>query len=159
MFYLAVVGGSICDAETAQLAEAVGEAIAARGAIVVCGGGGGVMEAAARGARRAGGTVLGILPGESTRRGNDYLSVAVATGMGEARNALVARTADAVIAVGGEFGTLSEIALALKMGKPVIGLHTWKIEPPQKMDRGIVPAGSASEAVRIAWELLASTTR
>ena len=112
------------------------------------------MEAAARGARSEGGMVIGVLPGESPRQGNRYLTAGLATGLGEARNAIIARSCDAVIAVGGEYGTLSEIALALKMEKPVIGLDTWRIEPPGEVkERGIVAVETASAAVEKAWEL------
>jgi uncharacterized protein (TIGR00725 family) len=121
-------------------AESVGRALAARGAVVVCGGLGGVMEAACRGAKEAGGTTLGLLPGSDRAHANPYVDVAVPTGMGEARNALVARTADALVAVGGGYGTLSEIALALKAGKRVVGLDTWAIE-------GIEPMASPDDAV------------
>jgi uncharacterized protein (TIGR00725 family) len=152
MRYIAVVGASSCDQTTAALAEETGAAIARLGGVLVCGGGGGVMEAAARGARTAGGSVLGILPGDSPRGGNRYLTLAVATGLGEARNAVIARTADAVIAVGGEYGTLSEVALALKMAKPVIGLKTWEIKPPGELGSGIVHVAGAVEAVDTAWK-------
>jgi uncharacterized protein (TIGR00725 family) len=151
MVYVAVVGASSCDQETAALAEETGAGIARRGGVVICGGGGGVMEAAARGAQSAGGTVLGILPGDNPRGGNHHLTLAVATGLGEARNAVIARSADVVIAVGGEYGTLSEVALALKMGKPVIGLKTWEIKPPRELARGIIQVSSAAEAVESAW--------
>ena len=159
MYYIAVVGGSQCDSGLASLAEEVGAGIALRGGIVVCGGGGGVMEAASRGARAAGGMVLGILPGDDPRRGNPYLTLAVATRLGEARNAVIARTADALIAVGGEYGTLSEVALALKMGKPVIGLKTWKFEPPQRLETGIIHCETASGAVEAAWKAAGATAR
>jgi uncharacterized protein (TIGR00725 family) len=109
-------------------AEQVGQLVAREGAVLVCGGLGGVMEAACRGARREGGTAVGILPGLERSAANEHVDVAVATGLGEARNALVVRAADAVIAVGGGYGTLSEIALALKAGKPVVGLDTWDID-------------------------------
>jgi uncharacterized protein (TIGR00725 family) len=99
--------------------------------VVVCGGLGGVMEAACRGARSEGGAAVGILPGLDRGAANRHVSIAIATGLGEARNALVVRAADALIAVGGAYGTLSEIALALKTGKPVIGLGTWEIEGVQ----------------------------
>lgn len=147
MVYIAVVGGSDCDDEIFALAEETGVGIARRGAVLICGGGSGVMEAASRGARSAGGMVLGILPGDDPRAGNRYLTAAIATGLGEARNAVIARTADALIAVGGEFGTLSEIALAMKMGKPVIGLKTWEIKPPRELDIRFIRASSADEAV------------
>jgi uncharacterized protein (TIGR00725 family) len=108
---------------------------------------GGVMEAAAGGAMKAGGKTIGILPTSSRLEGNPYLTIAVATGMGEARNAIVVRTADVVIAVHGEFGTLSEIALALKMGKPVVGLGTWELRRAGELDDTIVRATSADDAV------------
>jgi uncharacterized protein (TIGR00725 family) len=137
-------------AEPAELAsaEAVGRELAARGAVVVCGGRGGVMESACRGAKSAGGTTLGILPGYDRGDANEFVDVAVATGLGEARNALVVRAADAVIAVGGEWGTLSEIALALRAGKRVVGLGTWEL--PSKGGRGVVAASSPPEAVELA---------
>jgi uncharacterized protein (TIGR00725 family) len=129
-FYLAVVGPGHAGPREEELAEKVGEEAARRGMIVLCGGLDGVMKAAARGARREGGLVVGFLPGESRRQGNPHLTLAFPTGMGEARNVLLVRAADAVVAVGGGFGTLSEIALALRMGKPVIGLQSWALLPP-----------------------------
>jgi uncharacterized protein (TIGR00725 family) len=116
------------------VAEEVGRLLARRGAVVVCGGLGGVMEAACRGASREGGTTVGVLPGLDRGAANPFVSVAVATGLGEARNALVVRAADALIAVGGAYGTLSEIALALKAGKPVIGLGTWEIDGVERVE-------------------------
>src|SRR5204862_98418 len=116
----------------------------------VFGGLGGVMEAACRGARSAGGTTVGILPGDDRTDANEFVDVAVATGMGEGRNALVVRTADAVIAVGGEFGTLSEIALALRAGKPVIGIGTWELASDGRPVEAIIPAGDAATAVDVA---------
>jgi uncharacterized protein (TIGR00725 family) len=106
----------------------VGRELAARGAVVVCGGLGGVMEAACRGAKAGGGRTVGILPGIDRAAANPFVDTAIPTGLGEARNALVVRAADALIAVGGGYGTLSEIALALKAGKPVVGLDSWDIE-------------------------------
>jgi len=153
LLYIAVVGGSNCSEEEEILSTQVGMEIAKKGGVIVCGGGSGVMEAASAGAREAGGTVIGILPGDSTREGNRYLSFAVSTGMGEARNAVIAKTADAVIAVGGEYGTLSEIALALKMDKPVIGLKSWLLNPPRKLRINIIKADTAKEAVKKAFEL------
>src|SRR3954453_6992823 len=117
--YVAVVGPGEANPEELAAAEGVGAELAGRGAIVVCGGLGGVMEAACRGARGAGGVTVGILPGADRADANEFFSVAIATGLGEARNALVVRAADALVAVGGEYGTLSEIALALKTGTPV----------------------------------------
>jgi uncharacterized protein (TIGR00725 family) len=125
---VAVVGPGDAAPDQEAVAEEVGRLLARRGAVVVCGGLGGVMEAACRGARGEGGTTVGILPGPDRGAANPHVSVAVPTGLGEARNALVVRAADAIIAVGGAYGTLSEIALALKAGKPVIGLGTWEIE-------------------------------
>ena len=116
--------------------------------MLVCGGRGGVMEAACRGAKSGGGTTVGILPGDRRSDANPHVDVALATGLGEARNALVVRAADALIAVGGEYGTLSEIALALKAGKPVVGLDTWDIG-------AIVRATEPGEAVRRALDLAA----
>jgi uncharacterized protein (TIGR00725 family) len=112
----------------------VGRLLARRGAVVVCGGLGGVMEAACRGASGEGGVAVGILPGLDRGAANPHVSVAVATGLGEARNALVVRAADALIAVGGAYGTLSEIALALKAGKRVLGLGTWEIEGVERVE-------------------------
>jgi uncharacterized protein (TIGR00725 family) len=120
-------------------AESVGRALAARGAVVVCGGLGGTMEAACRGAKDAGGTTVGLLPGSDRAHANPFVDVAVATGLGEARNALVVRAADALVAIGGGYGTLSEIALGLRTGKPVVGLATWEID-------GIAVAGSPEAA-------------
>lgn len=125
--YVAVCGGGDAGDEASAAAEEVGRALARAGAIVVCGGGRGVMEAAARGAAAEGGTSIGILPGTDRAAGNDHLTISLPTGIGEMRNVLVVRAADAVIAVGGEFGTLSEIAFALKTGVPVVGLRTWKL--------------------------------
>jgi uncharacterized protein (TIGR00725 family) len=115
---------------------------------------GGVMEAAAGGAMNAGGKTVGILPTASRLEGNPYLTVAVATGMGEARNAIVVRSADVVIAIHGEFGTLSEIALALKMGKPVVGLGTWELVKAGEAVESIVRAKSAEDAVAKALALV-----
>ena len=148
--YVAVVGPDRCDAGTARLAEEVGRELARRGAIVVSGGLGGVMEAACRGAKEAGGTTVGILPGTSRRDANPHVDVALPTGMGEARNALVVRAADALIAVGGEFGTLSEIALALKAGKRVVGLETWELAKRGQPVEAVVSAAGAVEAAELA---------
>src|SRR3954463_8675507 len=146
--YVAVVGAGRASAEETEDAERVGRAIAEAGATLVCGGFGGVMEAACRGARSAGGMTIGILPGSDRGAANAYVDVAIPAGLGEVRNALGVRAADALVAVGGEFGTLSEIALALKAGKPVVGLGTWDLEP-------IVRAQSPDDAVRRALELAA----
>jgi uncharacterized protein (TIGR00725 family) len=151
--YIAVCGPDPAPDDVAAQCESVGRALAGAGAVLVCGGLGGAMEAAARGAAAAGGTVLGILPGTDRRAANDFVTVAVPTGMGEMRNALIVRAADAVIAVGGEFGTLSEIALALKAGKPVVGLGTWRlakdhVDVPDPVTR----VATADEAVAAALD-------
>ena len=153
--FLAVVGSATCDDRTAALAEEVGREIARRGAVLICGGRGGVMEAACRGARSAGGTTVGILPGTDRTEANPYLVVPVVTGLGEARNAIVVRSADAVVAVQGGFGTLSEIGLALKMGRPVVGLDTWNLSGPGPAGRSldVVRAGSPAEVVETAVTL------
>lgn len=143
--HVAVVGAGRATAEQEQLAEEVGRELARAGAVVVCGGLGGVMEAACRGAKDGGGATLGILPGLDRAQANPFVDVAVPTGLGEARNALVVRAADALVAVGGEYGTLSEIALALKTGKRVVALGSWEID-------GVVPVASPAEAARVALQ-------
>jgi len=152
--YIGVIGaGGGLDEALAATARSVGRLLAERGAIVVCGGLGGVMEEAAAGAREAGGQVIGILPENSRFGANPYLTVSIPTGLGEARNALIARTSDALIAVGGEFGTLSEIALALKIGRPVVGIGTWRLSKAEGPVDAIVPAETAEEAVEKALAL------
>jgi uncharacterized protein (TIGR00725 family) len=150
--YVAVCGPADATDEEQSLAEVVGRRLAENGAVVVCGGLGGVMDSAARGARVAGGVAIGILPGESRAGSSPHLAAAIPTGMGEARNALIVRAADAVIAIAGEFGTLSEIALALKMGRPVVGLQTWELRKQDRSVDAIIRAGSAEEAVEMALE-------
>ncbi|HEY8496987.1 MAG TPA: TIGR00725 family protein [Limnochordales bacterium] len=125
---IAVIGASQCSPEEARVAEEVGRRVAQLPADLVCGGLGGVMEAAARGARQAGGRTIGILPGIQKEAANPFIDIIIPTGMGQARNVLVVLTADVVVAVGGEFGTLSEISLALKHGIPVVGLDTWPVD-------------------------------
>lgn len=151
---MAVVGPDAgADDAVRELALEVGRDLGARGVVLVCGGGGGVMESACRGAREAGGSTVGILPGLDRDAANPHVAIAIPTGLGEARNTLVVRAADAVIAVGGEFGTLSEIAFALKTGKPVIGLDTWELAKKGRPVEAIVRASSAAEAVAHAVEL------
>jgi len=120
---IAVVGGSTCSSEEEQWAAAVGRLLGERGAVLLCGGLGGVMDAAARGAKQAGGLTVGILPGSNPADANPHIDVPLTTGMGEMRNALIVRAAGAVIAIGGGWGTLSEVALARRIGTPVVGLH------------------------------------
>lgn len=152
-FFVGVVGDGVCPPETAAVAETVGRLLAGRGCVVVCGGLGGVMEAACRGAKAAGGMTIGILPGDDYRAANPFVDIPIVTGLGEARNVLVVKSSRAVIAVGGRYGTLSEIALALKLGIPVIGLNTWELRREGAGDLGIVPAASPSDAVALAIEL------
>lgn len=131
---IAVVGGSTCSAEEAAWATAVGRLLAQGGAVLVCGGLGGVMAAAARGAKESGGLTIGILPGSDPAAADPNIEIALATGMGEMRNALLVRVAQAVIAIGGGWGTLSEIALAQRIRTPVVGLHdafTSAVEMPR----------------------------
>jgi uncharacterized protein (TIGR00725 family) len=125
--YVAVVGSGLATDELYEKAREVGRLVAERRGIVVCGGLSGVMEAAARGATEAGGTAIGILPDEDRRRQNGYLTHSVATGAGQARNLAVVCSGDVVIAVGGEYGTLSEIGLARKVGRPVVVLEGWDL--------------------------------
>lgn len=149
--YIAVVGSGEADAALFEAAGAVGRELGARGAVLVCGGLGGVMEAACHGARQAGGTTVALLPGTDRSAANEYVEIAIATGMGELRNGLIVRTADAVIAIGGEWGTLSEIGLAMKRGIPVVGLGTWELE--SKAERGLAVASTPADAVEQALAL------
>ncbi len=152
--YLAVIGPARALPALVHLGHQVGEAVAQAGAVLICGGLGGVMEAACQGARSAGGLTVGLLPGEDRSQANQWVDVAIPTGLGEARNALVVRAADALIAVGGEYGTLSEIALGLQAGKPVVGLSTWRLTRGDgRPDDGIVAAGAPVEAVAEALRL------
>jgi uncharacterized protein (TIGR00725 family) len=151
--YVAVVGAGEPDIDGARNAEEVGRALARRGAVVFCGGLGGVMEAACRGAKHEGGLTVGILPGVHRADGNPYLDVAISTGMGEMRNALLVRSVDAVVAVGGEFGTLSEIAFALKLGVPVVGLDTWQLVKRDVEVYAFARATSSDEAAEVAVRL------
>jgi uncharacterized protein (TIGR00725 family) len=145
--WIAVVGpGRAGEAELA-LAEEVGAEVADAGAVLVCGGLGGVMEAACRGARSRRGRTVGLLPGLDRSEANGWVEIAIPTGLGEARNALVVRAADALIAIGGAWGTLSEIALGLKTGRPVIGLGTWELARDGRAVDGIVAINSPRDAV------------
>jgi uncharacterized protein (TIGR00725 family) len=144
--HVAVSGGGDADEAACRLAEAVGRELALLGAVVVTGGLGGAMEAACRGAKAEGGTTVGILPSGDRYDANDWVDVAVPTGLGEGRNALVARAADALVAIAGEFGTLSEIAFALKLGRPVVGLDTWQLARNGEPVEAIVVAATPAEA-------------
>lgn len=138
--YVAVVGRGTATEEELAVAEEIGGRLASRRAVVVTGGLGGVMEAASRGAAQAGGGAVGLLPGFDRAAANPWVTIALPTGLGELRNGLVVRAADAVIAIGGAYGTLSEVALALKAGKPVVGVGTWAID-------GVLAVVGAEEAV------------
>ncbi|WMW23325.1 TIGR00725 family protein [Methanolobus mangrovi] len=144
MIQIGVIGAGSCDTELRRTAEEVGAEIAKNNAIMLCGGLGGVMEAAAFGAKKQGGTTIGILPGNSRQSANPCIDIAIVTDMGHARNVIIAQSSDALIAVGGEYGTLSEIAHSLKMGKTVVILDSkWEIE-------GTIKAKNSKDAVRIA---------
>jgi len=144
---ISVIGDSSCSSEVAKLAETVGRLLAEKGITLVCGGLGGVMEAACRGAKSKGGLTVGILPGQDSTTANPWVDVPVVTSIGEARNLAVAKSGQAVIAIGGSYGTLSEIAYALKSGIPVIGLHTWALSRHGEEDDSIIRVQTASEAV------------
>jgi uncharacterized protein (TIGR00725 family) len=145
--FVSVIGGSRCSSHEAELAEEVGAELARRGVTLVCGGLTGVMEAACKGARSAGGTTVGILPGNSPRDANRYVDIPVVTTIGEARNIIVVSSGQAVIAVCGEYGTLSEIALALRNRIPVVGLNTWSLSKKGRLDDSIIVAESPVDAV------------
>jgi len=146
---ISVIGGRRVEKKLLLAAEKAGRLIARKDAVVVCGGLGGVMEAVSRGVKAEGGLTIGILPQEHKRDINKYIDIPVVTGMGIGRNVIIARTGDAVIAIGGEYGTLSEIAFALQLGKPVVGIDTWDI-------KGVMPADNAEDAVNKVFELLES---
>ena len=157
--YVGVVGPDPAPENVAAQAEEVGRLLAEAGAVLVCGGLGGVMEAAARGAAAEGGTSVGLLPGLSRGAANPHLTLSIPTGMGEMRNVLVVRASDAIIALAGEFGTLSEIAFALKTGVPVVGLETWELAKAGKRVEPFLLAGSPEEAVREALRLADEAAR
>ena len=146
--YVAVVGPGDASAPELQAAEEVGAGLAAAGAVVVTGGLGGVMEAACRGARSRHGTTLGILPGEDREAANGWVEIAVTTGLGELRNGLVVRAADALVAIGGGHGTLSEVALALRIGRPVVGLGTWDVHGVDQVSTPAEALGRIERALR-----------
>ena len=146
---IGVIGqGRGCSKEILSLAEEVGKEIAKREAIVICGGLKGVMEAVCKGAKQENGLTIGVIPGSQKESANKFVEIPIVTGLGEARNSVIVRTADVLIAIGGRYGTLSEIAFALAFGKPVVGLHTWEnIE-------GIVYEDQPCQAVETAFNLI-----
>lgn len=156
MAYVGVVGPSSAERRELDDAEALGQGLAERGHVVVCGGLGGVMEAVSRGAARVGGVVLGLLPGDDRAAANPHVSVAVPTGLGELRNALLVRSSDVVVSVGGSWGTLSEVALAIRTGVPVVAVRGWHVGSEDgRVADGPVPASSADEALALLDTLLA----
>jgi uncharacterized protein (TIGR00725 family) len=154
--YVGVIGGRRCSTDIAELAFQVGRGIAEKGWILVCGGMGGVMEQACRGARSRNGITLGILPGDSRQTANPYLSCSVVTGLGEARNVLVVKSSQAIIAIDGSYGTLSEIALANAAGIPVVGLRSWRLDAQQNRGQGLFVrvVESSEEAIQAVQALI-----
>ena len=148
MIQIGVIGPGQCSAEIARMAEEVGREIARNGALLICGGLGGVMAAAARGAFEAGGITVGVLPGFSLEDANPSITIPIVTGLSHARNVVVVRSAHVLIAIEGGYGTLSELAIALKIEKPVVGLHTWDISSK------ILTAETPREAVKMALTLV-----
>ena len=144
---IGVYGGGVCTDEIYEKARKVGKLLASRGAVVYCGGLGGVMKAVSQGVSEENGTVVGILPGRDSRTANPYTSIPVATGTGNARNTMIANSVHGAIAIDGQYGTLSEIALTLGQNKSVVGLHTWGI-------KGVVGVKSPEEAVSRILELI-----
>lgn len=144
---IGVIGGRRTEKKLLKEAEEVGRLIAQKNAVLICGGLTGVMEYASKGAKSAGGLTIGILPQNDTKEANEYIDIPIPTGMGIARNVIIARASDVLIAVGGEYGTLSEIAFALQIGKPVIGISTWDI-------KGVIPAENAKDAIEKAFKFI-----
>ena len=145
--FIAVIGGGQCSPREAELAEATGRELARRGAILICGGLGGVMEAACKGASSEGGITIGILPGDNRQQANPYVQIPIVTNIGYARNIIVVKSAQAVIAIDGSYGTLSEIGHALQYNIPVIGLNTWSLSRNRQLDNSIIQAKDPPEAV------------
>ncbi len=152
--YISVIGVGAEREDLNQIAHEVGRLIAERGAILVCGGLGGIMHAVACGAKEAGGITVGILPGPNRAGASKCLDIAIPTDMAHARNALVVRAGDGVIAIGAGYGTLSEIGLALKTGKPVVGLKTWVLYRDGKQDKGVISAATPEQAVATIFQLI-----
>ena len=150
---ISVIGGSECDNEVANVAEEVGAELAKQGVVVICGGLGGVMAAVCKGARAAGGITVGILPGDDRNSANPDVLIPVVTGLGYARNSIVAKSAQAVIAINGSYGTLCEIAHALQDDIPIVGLNTWSMSIDGQVDGSIIPAKHPKDAVKKAIAL------
>ncbi|MEW6412219.1 MAG: TIGR00725 family protein [Candidatus Zixiibacteriota bacterium] len=147
---IAVVGANKCSKKLRDMAAEVGRYVAENGGIIVCGGLGGIMEGAAQGAREAGGTTIGIIPGDNPNDANEFIDIVIPTGIGEARNALVVRTADAVIAFPGKYGTLSEMAFTLQAGKPLISVNAWSLG--DDVVQATTPREAAEMAMKMAKE-------
>ena len=151
---VAVIGTRQPSPEESKLAEDVGRDLAKNGVALICGGLGGVMAAACRGARAEGGLTIGVIPGDDRKSANSYVQIPIVTGIGYARNVIIVKSAQAIIAVGGGYGTLTEIGYALDAKKPVIGLGTWKFSRNNQMDKSIIRAHTAKEAVSKAIKLV-----
>jgi uncharacterized protein (TIGR00725 family) len=154
---IGVIGESVATDQNIEYARETGVLIAERHGILICGGMGGVMKAACEGAKSAGGLTIGIIPTYEKETANEYIDISIATGMGHARNAIIAATADALIAIGGSYGTLSEIAFARKFGKPVITLASFEIQKDGKVCGDILAADTPRHAVSRLWKILEST--
>ncbi len=154
LIFIGVIGGGEVSSQVAELAEEVGREIARQGAVLVCGGLGGVMEAACKGASDEGGLTIGILPGDNRLAANPYVKIPIVTGIGHARNVAVVRSSQAIIAIDGSYGTLSEIGHALQSGIPVIGLNTWSFSIDGRVDDSIIPADGPKGAVNKAIALI-----
>jgi uncharacterized protein (TIGR00725 family) len=154
LIFIGVIGGSEVSRKAYRLAEEVGREIAKREAVLICGGMQGVMEAACKGASEAGGLTIGILPGDNRKQANRYVQIPIVTGIGYARNVAVVRSSQVIIAIDGSYGTLTEIGYALQAGIPVIGLGTWSLQIKGKVDKNIVPAKNAKDAVDKAMKLI-----
>jgi uncharacterized protein (TIGR00725 family) len=151
---IAVIGESEASDETIKLAREVGMLIAEREGILICGGFGGVMKAAAEGAQKAGGLTIGVLPNYEKNSANEFIDIAITSGMGHARNVIITSSADGVIAIGGRYGTLSEIAFARKLGKPVMTLSSFEIHKDGKLQGDILSADTPRHAVSRLWKIM-----
>ena len=152
--FVAIIGGSQCTAQEAKLAKEVGRELAKRGAILLCGGLGRIMEAACKGASLEGGVTIGILPGGNRQAANPFVQIPIVTNLGEARNVVIVKSAEAVIAIGGGYGTLSEIGHALRNGLPIVGLNTWRLSRNDQPNTSIIYVQNPIEAVDMALSLI-----
>lgn len=144
---IAVIGGNQCSPAEGRLAEEIGKRIAQEEFVLITGGLSGIMEAASRGAKKAKGITIGILPGYNPAQANPYIDIPIVTGLGHTRNVIVVSSADVVVAIGGRFGTLSEIALALKQNKPVLGVNTWTLEKQRLKDKKFIIVKTPDEVI------------